>query len=1009
MVFWETRLKAAPLLGPVTPMVTLEIRLLGDLEVVRTGRTQPLPPSRKTRALLAYLALQPRKFRREHLCELLWELPDDPRGSLRWSLSKLRRIVDDDDCQRIVADRAFVQFEPKNVEIDAIALRELVGGDLSEISLPVLEDAARKFGGHFLEAFELSNFHEFNAWCTAERELVVRAQADLLNELIRRRPDDPETALLFARSLVAIDPYSEGARETLIRLLVATGRTTEARQQYELGARMLTEAGATPTGALTRALASAPARQAPREPAADPLAVTAIGAGAAMPKASSRSVVGRKAELGQIAASIESAIEHARAGIVLLRGDPGIGKSWLLDAACEFAQQAGAWILQSSAYESESIRPFAIWIDGLRRASPEAAAEIFSARDGENRERLLGKLSDLITERCRERPVVVLLDDLQWCDDSSATALHYIARTNRQRPVVGVLAAREGELQDNAALLQALNGLRHAGMLTEIHLQPMREAEISELIEARAPDVDAAALARECGGNPLIAVELARAEASGDSGTSLRELIGERLARLDIESAEVLQWAAILAPHIEISVLEQLTDSSPDVISKAFELAERQGMLQPTDLGYRFSHDLIARGIYNMISPARRRMMHRKVAGLLERETAVELEHASDLAHHASQSGDAALAARAMVSAARLCLRFFANDEALSLAQRGLNLVEKLPEGERICLTIDFRDILMGAAPVDDWETVVDEIVDLAERALDHGALSHARRAYYMASDLRWTHGNWAGARSEVLQAERVSRGGTDEDHVVGMAEAARCLVLLERDLTHADAMLMEAQALAARSRLAHHSIPAALGILRYHENQFESAVEFLQEARTLAKRAGDRLSEYQSDEHLVMIDIERGDFESARRGCKALISVGEKLRSGSEGPFGRALDAFCDYAIDGDAARLESAIDELRGVDAKHRLAYVLTRTAMVDLDRGAFDSARMRANEALENASILERATDMLLAHVVLAKAHKALDAADEFRQHTASAAELARGSVAAWARIRAEEELS
>jgi tetratricopeptide (TPR) repeat protein len=270
-------------------------------------------------------------------------------------------------------------------------------------------------------------------------------------------------------------------------------------------------------------------------------------------------------------------------------------------------------------------------------------------------------------------------------------------------------------------------------------------------------------------------------------------------------------------------------------------------------------------------------------------------------------------------------------------------------------------------------------------------------------------HGNWAAARSEVLQAERVSRGGTDEDHVVGMAEAARCLALLERNLTHADAMLMEAQALAARNHIAHHSIPAGLGILRYHENRFDSAIEFLQEARALAKRAGDRISEYQTNEHLVMIDIERGDFRSAKHGCKSLIAVGEKLRLGSEGPFARALDAVCSYAIDGDSAGLGPAFDELRGVDAKHRLAYALTRTAMIDLERGQFKAALAHSVEALENASILERATDMLLAHVVLARTHKALNDTETFEHHAASVAELGRGSVAAWARIRAQEELS
>ncbi|MGD2167446.1 MAG: AAA family ATPase, partial [Gammaproteobacteria bacterium] len=808
-------------------MDTLEIRLLGDLAVARAGNLQPLPPSRKTRALLAYLALQPKKFRREHLCELLWEVPDDPRGSLRWSLSKLRKIVDAKDRQRIVADRAHVSFDSTDVDIDVRSLRSLVAAGLQDVPLADLEDAAQRYGGHFLEGLELSNFHEFNAWCTAEREQAIEAQAQLLTEIIVRRADDPARALPFARSYVALEPYSESARETLIRLLVALGRTAEARQQYELGAKMLREVGAAPTGALTRALQSTP-EQAP--PAAKTIQVSEVPV--ASHARSTADIVGRQAELMQIAGTIEAAVRDSRARVLLFRGEPGIGKSRLLEAAEEFARRADAWVLQASAFESESIRPFAIWIDGLRRVAPDAAEEIFGKREGENREKLLAGLSDLISARCQKNPVVLLLDDVQWCDDSSATALHYVVRTNRQQKVIGILAARDNEIQDNTALQQALNGLRHAGLLTEIRLKPLNEPEIRALIEEQAPDVDSESLSRECGGNPLIAIELARAQASGDSGASLAELVRERLERLDIESAEVLRWAAVLAPRIDIAILELLTESSADTISHALELAERLGMLQPADRGFRFSHELVGRSVYNDISPARRRMMHRRISELLERSTDFELENAADLAHHAAQSGDSALAARAMVSAARLCLRFFSNDEAAALAQRGLSLSEQLPEGERVCLTIDFRDILMAATPIADWEAAVEEFIALAEQALDHGAMSHARRGYYLASYMRWMHGHWTEARDEVLHAERVSRGGTDEDHVVGMAEAARCLALLERDLTHADAMLMEAQALAARSHVAHHSIPAGLGILRYHENRFEAAIEFLQEAR---------------------------------------------------------------------------------------------------------------------------------------------------------------------------------
>src|SRR5215510_7959627 len=103
-------------------MSGLELRFLGEFAVIRDGRPLALPPSRKTRALLAYLGLHGKRFRREHLCELLWEIPDDPRGSLRWSLSKLRRLVDDGGRERIVADRLAVRFDATDVAIDVAAL-----------------------------------------------------------------------------------------------------------------------------------------------------------------------------------------------------------------------------------------------------------------------------------------------------------------------------------------------------------------------------------------------------------------------------------------------------------------------------------------------------------------------------------------------------------------------------------------------------------------------------------------------------------------------------------------------------------------------------------------------------------------------------------------------------------------------------------------------------------------------------------------------------------------------
>src|SRR5262245_66222236 len=108
---------------------TWSIRVLGDFQVLKGNALQSFPQSRKSRALLAYLILTGRRHRRERLCDLLWDVPDDPRGSLRWSLSRLRALVDEPGHERIVADREYVYFDPKGATVDLLEIRsELAGG-----------------------------------------------------------------------------------------------------------------------------------------------------------------------------------------------------------------------------------------------------------------------------------------------------------------------------------------------------------------------------------------------------------------------------------------------------------------------------------------------------------------------------------------------------------------------------------------------------------------------------------------------------------------------------------------------------------------------------------------------------------------------------------------------------------------------------------------------------------------------------------------------------------------
>lgn len=939
----------------------LGLQVLGDLEVRRGGQVLSLPPSRKTRGLLAYLALDPRGHRREQLCELLWQIPDDPRGALRWSLSKIRKLVDHEDRPRIHADRETVRFDTSDVAIDLCRLEQLVGGDLAQAPLETLEVAARDYRGGFLAGLELSDQSEFHTWCLGQRERAQRLQVELLRCLAERLQDSPERALGYAEDLVGLLPYDESARARLVTLLREQGRRSEAEQHYRLGLQKMQEIGDAGSGLLLRAWRGAPSVAAPAE-RAPPAAESAS-------MATAHDLVGRDAEIDLLNELLEELPVATRPSLLLIRGNPGMGKSALLQFAARAARGRGYGILKASAFESEQVRPFAVWNDALRRALPDnPASRLLSGGEPVTRDQAFAALNDLLCAQAGKRPVVILFDDVQWCDESSVSALHYVLRVSPRQPFLLVAAARELELRDNPPVQAAVRDLRQNRLLQEIRLQPLSAGQLCQLIEREYPEVDAVRLSEQCAGNPLLARELARAVASGGSGDSLAEMVHDRMLRLEPETAEVLHWAAVLSPRISLNSLVQVTGQPRELVERAVEAAEGQGILHPGPRGFRFAHDLVALGVYQLLSPARQKVMHRRVAELLEKEAATDLSLAADLAHHATRSGDPALAVRGLVSAARLCLRFYANDDALELYRRGREAVESLAQRDRVCLTLELCDVQLSAAPLEDWRAAAASYVELAEQALDCGALSHARLGYQMAAYVRWLNGEWSEARRDSLQAERVARSGSEEAHILGMAEAAKCLVLLERDLTQADALAMEAGALARRAGVQCPALPTALGLLRYYEGRMDDAVDRLEEARTLSKARGDRLSEYLASEYLAVVEIERSDYAAALARCENLLEIGTRLREGSEYPFACALQALSRYGLEGDDAGLDSAIDAVRAADAKQRLTFLLNRAAALDRACARSGAALARATEALQLAELMERPSEILLARITL-----------------------------------------
>jgi DNA-binding SARP family transcriptional activator len=220
----------------------LEVCVLGDFQVARGGELIDLPPSRKTRALLAYLAVTGRSHQRERLCEIFWDIPDDPRGALRWSLSKIRQVLGEDE-SALAADRNAVALK---AQTDHARLLRLAKADLSACSTEELEAAVGSIRGDFLADLSLERCAEYEAWRTAVASEVGIVELGVLRELVERLSDEPRRALSLAQRLHRLMPEDAG--------LAAEIEALEERVR---------SAAARPTGRAPRPAAKTAAQPAP--------------------------------------------------------------------------------------------------------------------------------------------------------------------------------------------------------------------------------------------------------------------------------------------------------------------------------------------------------------------------------------------------------------------------------------------------------------------------------------------------------------------------------------------------------------------------------------------------------------------------------------------------------------------------------------------------------------------------------------------------------------------------
>jgi hypothetical protein len=397
--------------------------------------------------------------------------------------------------------------------------------------------------------------------------------------------------------------------------------------------------------------------------------------------------------------------------------------------------------------------------------------------------------------------------------------------------------------------------------------------------------------------------------------------------------------------------------------------------------------------------------MHMRLASILSARAHAEGHEptAAQVAHHAALAGDFAMAASACIRAGERCLRLSAFADALALVRRGTIYVERLADPERTMRSIELLEIAFRAARPACSKEMVDRLADLTARALDLGASRHASIGFYLRAFLSWEDGQPSDVHRISHELARTSRYGSARDRALGLSSAARCLVAIERDLPVAEAMILEAEALAAREGFDPVAVPLTRGQLAAYRGDLDEAVVLLGRAREIARHENDRLEEFLALEHLIDVEIETGSWSEALTHTDELVALGDRVRHGSEGSFARALREVVRFALTPGTttATIERATDDLAQLDAKQRLASVLTRAAELEVARHAYPAARIHASRAVDLATVIDRPSDLAVSRAILAIAAHACGAIDEGGAQITELRELAERSLSSRAR--------
>ena len=227
--------------GVGTPVESLRFRLLGSLELSRDGDVLKLPASRKVRALLGYLVLASRPVARSQVCELLWDVPNDPRGELRWCLSKIRGLVDEPGRKRVIADGNTIRLDLTDCLVDTLEVTRAPEHGIQKLGVGQQRELAGLFAGELLEGLEIARSPMYDAWITAERRRFRGIQTVLLENLARALPH--EAAAPFIDEWLRLSPFDRNVHELLLTSLARQGRIGEGEAHLASASKLFESDG----------------------------------------------------------------------------------------------------------------------------------------------------------------------------------------------------------------------------------------------------------------------------------------------------------------------------------------------------------------------------------------------------------------------------------------------------------------------------------------------------------------------------------------------------------------------------------------------------------------------------------------------------------------------------------------------------------------------------------------------------------------------------------------------